>query len=157
MNLLTLTTEITMRRPIQRLEPRELCPAPPDPSPVPHPYPAIVESRRAGREFLLRHRLYQEPGGEPIHRSMTLFSFPPRWHYDVLAALDHFRACDAERDERLQDALALLEDKRRKDGTWLLQNRHRGETFFEIEEVGRPSRWNTLRALRVQRWWHERE
>ena len=84
---------------------------------------------------------------------MTLFSFPPRWYYDVLAALDYFQGCRAERDNRLQDAIDLLKAKRNPDGTWNLRNRHPGKTFFEMEDVGKPSKWNTLRALRVLKWW----
>jgi hypothetical protein len=107
-----------------------------------------------GREFLLVHRLYQDvQAGGVIDPKMVLFSFPPRWYYDVLAALDHFQACWAERDARLEDAIALLKARQTRDGTWKLQNRHAGKTFFEMETVGKPSRWNTLRALRVLRWW----
>ena len=110
-----------------------------------------------GREFLLMHRLFQDVGaGRVIDPKMTLFSFPPRWYYDVLTALDTFQACRAERDPRLQDAIALLKSKQTRDGTWKLQNRHAGKTYFEMEAVGEPSRWNTLRALRVLRWWEGR-
>jgi hypothetical protein len=84
---------------------------------------------------------------------MTRFSFPPRWHYDVLRGLDYFRECGPPRDTRLEEAIALVEARRRDDGRWLLQNRYPGKTFFELENLGEPSRWNTLRALRVLRWW----
>jgi len=108
----------------------------------------------AAREFFLVHRLFRaHRTGNIVKSAMTRFSFPPRWHYDVLRGLDHFRAAGAARDERLNDAVQLLESKRGKDGRWRLQNRHPGRTFFEMEPVGRPSRWNTLRALRVLRWW----
>jgi hypothetical protein len=118
----------------------------------------VIESQKRGQEFLLRHKLYRfEDTGEIIYKKMTLFSFPPRWHYDVLMALDYFQECGAERDERLSDAIELLRKKRRKDGTWSLQNRHPGRTFFEMEEAGKPSRWNTLRALRVIHWWESHQ
>lgn len=114
----------------------------------------VCEAQQKGREFLLEHKLYQEKHtSRMIDPKMTLFSFPPRWFYDVLAALDYFQACRAERDSRFQDAIALLRAKQSRDGTWKLQNRHAGKIFFEMETVGQPSRWNTLRALRVLRWW----
>ena len=87
---------------------------------------------------------------------MTRFSFPARWHYDVLRGLDYFRECGADWDERLTEAIQLVEKRRTRDGRWLLQNRYPGKTFFEMEEVGKPSRWNTLRALRVLRWMKNR-
>jgi hypothetical protein len=113
-----------------------------------------LAAQSKGREFLLRHRLYKEgPTGGIIHKNMLLFSFPPRWHYDVLAALDYFQMCKAERNDRLVDAIELLRRKQNKDGSWNLQNKHAGKTFFEMEAVGKPSKWNTLRALRVLSWW----
>ncbi len=106
------------------------------------------------RDFFLVHRLFRSHRtGNVVKPTMTRFSFPPRWHYDVLRGLDYFRAAGAKRDELLTDAIALLEKKRTKDGRWPLQNRHPGKTFFEMERVGKPSRWNTLRALRVLQWW----
>ncbi len=117
---------------------------------------AAIAAQKRGREFLLRHHLYKtEPASEAIDKKITLFSFPPRWHYDVLAALDYFQECRAERDERLGEAMTLLQARQSRDGTWKLQNRHPGKTFFEMEETGKPSRWNTLRALRVLKWWED--
>jgi len=114
----------------------------------------VAAAQRRGREFLLHHRLYHLPQSEQIiDKKMLLFSFPPRWHFDVLASLDYFQACRMERDERLSAAIELLVAKRNQNGSWDLQNRHAGKTFFEMEEVGKPSRWNTLRALRVLEWW----
>jgi hypothetical protein len=84
---------------------------------------------------------------------MTRFSFPPRWHYDLLRALDHFQECGAPRDGRMEEAITIIKAKQRRDGRWPLQNRHAGRTYFEMEKPGEPSRWNTLRALRVLRWW----
>lgn len=109
-----------------------------------------------GREFFLAHRLYRSHRtGKVVNAAFTRFSFPPRWHHDVLRTLDHFRASSAPYDERLEDPIALVERKRRKDGRWALQQRHPGRTFFELERVGAPSRWNTLRAFRVLRSWDQ--
>ena len=113
----------------------------------------IQTAQARGREFLLAHRLFKSHRtGQVVDARMSRFSFPPRWYYDVLRALDYFQDCAAEWDSRLEDALALLEKKRNSEGCWVLQNRHSGRTFFEMEQVGKPSRWNTLRALRVLKW-----
>lgn len=106
-----------------------------------------------GREFLLDHHLYRSHRtGEIANRAFTMLSFPPRWHYDVLRALEHFRLVDAPVDERLDDALDLLRSKQRKDGRWPVQNKHGGLVWFDMESGREPSRWNTLRATRVLRW-----
>lgn len=115
-----------------------------------------AEARAAqarGREFLLIHRLYRSHRtGEVAKAAFTRLAFPPQWHFDLLRGLDYFRACGAGYDDRLADPLALLEKKRTKDGHWLLENVYPGKSFFPLETKGRPSRWNTLRALRVLAW-----
>jgi hypothetical protein len=114
----------------------------------------IVEAQSRGREFLLVHKLFRSHRtGNIVNPAMTRFSFPPRWRYDILRALDYFQIAKAPRDERLTEAINIVEKRRRPDGRWLLQNRHSGKTYFELEKVGEASRWNTLRALRVLRWW----
>jgi hypothetical protein len=117
---------------------------------------SAVAAALRGHEFLAAHRLYRShTTGEVVSRSMTLASFPPWWHYDVLRGLDYLRSVDAPRDERFSDAIDLIRAKRRKDGTWTRQSRHSGQEWFEMEPTGQPSRWNTLRALRVLRWWDD--
>jgi hypothetical protein len=114
----------------------------------------VREAQARGREFLLVHRLFRSHRtGEIIKPIFTKFSFPPRWHYDVLRALDYFQAVGAPRDERLSDAIDIVRSTQRKDGRWTLHNRYKGKTWFEMERLGAPSRWNTLRALRVLKWW----
>jgi hypothetical protein len=111
---------------------------------------------RLAQEFILQHRLFRsDKTGQIIRSEFTKFSFPPRWHYDVLRALDFFQRINAPTDSRLGDAIDLLLSKRRPDGRWKLENHHRGREFFLLEKPGQPSRWNTLRALRVLRWWGE--
>ncbi len=115
--------------------------------------PAVEAALSAGREFFLNHRLYRSHrDGSVANQSFTKLSFPPRWHYDVLRGLDHFRHVAAPWDERAADALDVVERRRRSDGRWPVQNRHAGTVWFEMEKTGGPSRWNTLRALRVRRW-----
>jgi hypothetical protein len=118
--------------------------------------PAVQAAQRRGREFLLEHRLFRSHRtGEVIKPILTLFSFPPRWHYDILRALDYFQAVNAPHDPRLLDAIDIVRSKQREDGRWSLQNRYKGKTYFELERLGAPSRWNTLRALRVLKWWNQ--
>lgn len=108
-----------------------------------------------GREFLLLHRLFRSHRtGQVVKPAMTRFTFPPRWHYDVLRGLDYFRECGAPGDPRLDDGIALVEKRRRPDGAWLLPGRYPGRDHFLMEQPGEPSRWNTLRALRVLQWWN---
>jgi len=112
----------------------------------------LLEAASAAREFLLLHRLFRsDRTGEVIHPAFLKLSFPGRWRYDVLRALEHFRALDAW-DPRLDDALEVVARKRRKDGRWTLQAHHPGAVHERWEQAGQPSRWNTLRALRVLDW-----
>ncbi len=116
---------------------------------------AVRAAQRRGREFLLMHRLFRsDRTGEIIKPIFIRFAFPPRWHYDILRALDYFQAAGAPRDERLAEAIEIVQNTRRGDGRWSLENRWKGKTYFELERLGAPSRWNTLRALRVLKWWN---
>ncbi|MDH3730160.1 MAG: hypothetical protein OES13_03380 [Acidimicrobiia bacterium] len=119
-----------------------------------HPERAdIAEAMARGREFFLAHRLYKSHrDGRVVHPDFTKLSFPPRWHYDLLRGLNHFQAVGVSWDDRLQDAIDVLKGRRRKDGTWPVQHKHGGKVWFDMEKTGGPSRWNTLRALRVLRW-----
>jgi hypothetical protein len=89
-----------------------------------------------------------------IDSAFTQFSYPTYWHYDVLRGLDYMRAAGAAPDERMAEAIELVESKRDAEGRWLLENSHPGRMHFAMDEgEGRPSRWNTLRAMRVLRWY----
>ncbi|HKA08043.1 MAG TPA: hypothetical protein VKD71_12350 [Gemmataceae bacterium] len=115
---------------------------------------AVRAAQRRAREFLLVHRLFRSHRtGAVIKPIFIRFSFPPRWHYDILRALDYFQAVDAPRDPRLAEAIDIVRNTRGGDGRWPLQNSYKGKTYFEMERLGAPSRWNTLRALRVLQWW----
>ncbi len=113
----------------------------------------LNQSIEKAQNFLLSHNLFLDKSTlKPIKKEWLLFSYPNYWHYDILTALDYFREINFK-SESLINAIEFVQKKQNKDGTWNLQNKHKGLTYFEMEEVGKPSRWNTLRALRVLKWW----
>lgn len=113
----------------------------------------LNQSIEKAQNFLLSYNLFLDKSSKkPIKKDWLLFSYPNYWHYDILTALDYFREIDFK-SESLFDAIEFIQKKQNKDGTWNLQNKHKGLTYFEMEEVGKPSRWNTLRALRILKWW----
>jgi hypothetical protein len=115
--------------------------------------PEVTAARRRGEEYLLKRRMLRRLStGEIPDSDWTRFSFPPRWFYDALRALDYFRAAGSSPDPRMDEALNLVRSKRDTSGRWALENTHPGKVHFEMEGEGEPSRWNTLRALRVLRW-----
>jgi hypothetical protein len=121
--------------------------------------PAVTEARLRGQEYLLERRLFRRRStGEAIERDRkgdgmwTRFAFPTWWHYDVLRGLEYLRSAGAAPDERMAEAIELVASKRDGDGRWPLETRYPGAMPVETDEgEGRPSRWNTLRALRVLR------
>ncbi len=121
--------------------------------------PESRAARRAGEEYLLERRLFRRLStGEPADGDYLVFRHPSRWQYDVLRALDYFRAAadlgDGRPDPRLGDAIDHLRAKQTADGRWLLDRTPRGRVWFDLDDgVGLPSRWLTLRGLRVLRWW----
>lgn len=110
----------------------------------------ILNAEQKAVEFLLKHKLYQsQRTGEIIDPRMLRLSFPPRWRYDILRALDHFRDAGVEYDTRMSSAIEIIKSKKRKDGKWPVQEKHKGEVHFDMEKTGSASRWNTLRVLRT--------
>lgn len=116
--------------------------------------PEIAAARHRGEEYLLERALFRRLStGEVANPEFLEFAFPPRYHYDVLRALDYFRTANARHDERMRDAVQLIESKRQADGRWLAERAYEEALAFPFNEsAGEPSRWNTLRALRVIRW-----
>jgi hypothetical protein len=116
-----------------------------------------IAARRRGEEYLLERRLYRRKStGEIVNPAWLQFSFPIRWHYDVLRALEYFHSVGDVPDPRMDEAIDLLRSKQQPNGTWLLENTHPGKVHFALEHVdGQPSQWNTLRALRVLRWYDQ--
>jgi len=123
--------------------------------------PAVTEARLRGQEYILERRLLRRRStGQVIERdrkgngSWTSFAFPTWWHYDVLRGLEHLRSAGVTPDERMAEAIELVASRRDADGRWLLETQYPGVMPVETDEgEGRPSRWNTLRALRVLRWY----
>ena len=123
--------------------------------------PEVSKARLRGQEYLLERRLLRRrSSGEVIERdrkggaSWTRFAFPTWWHYDVLRGLEYLRSAGINPDERMADAIELVASKRDVDGRWPLDAQYPGVMPVEIDEgEGRSSRWNTLRALRVLRWY----
>jgi hypothetical protein len=116
--------------------------------------PEIAAARRRGEEYLLERGLFRRrSSGEVANAAFLNFAFPPRYHYDILRALDYLRNAGVAPDARVAEALRVVESRRQADGRWLLEAAHdEGLAFAFNESVGEASRWNTLRALRVMRW-----
>jgi hypothetical protein len=114
----------------------------------------VTAARRKGEEYLLKRSLHRRlTTGTTACIAFLEFAFPPTYHYDVLRALDYFRTAQAEKDERLAEALAIVKSKQKPDGRWLLDAKYDKVIAVPMTEpVNDPSRWNTLRALRVLRW-----
>jgi hypothetical protein len=125
----------------------------------------VTGARLRGQEYLLARRLFRRRStGEVIERdrkgaaAWTRFAFPTWWHYDVLRGLEYLRRAGVAPDERVAEAIALVASKRDDDGRWPLETRYPGTMAVETDEgEGRPSRWNTLRALRVLDWYSARD
>jgi hypothetical protein len=120
--------------------------------------PECLAARKRGEEYLLERKLMRRKStGEIVKPAWLQFSFPNRWQYDVLRALEYFRSVGDAPDARMDEAIELLRSKQQPDGSWLLENTHPGKVHFQLEVGdGLPSRWNTLRALRVLSWYEQR-
>ena len=122
----------------------------------------VTAARERAQEYLLERRMLRRlSSGELIDPAFTLFSFPTGWHYDVLRGLDYLRAAGVPPDARVAEAIDLVRSKRDAEGRFPLENPHESEMVnarvrdlgFDMDErEGRPSRWNTLRALRLLHW-----
>jgi hypothetical protein len=117
--------------------------------------PEIAAVRRRGEEYLLERGLFRRRStGEVANPEFLALAFPPRYHYDVLRGLDYFRSTGRRPDMSMNDAIHLIESKRQPDGRWLVDQAYDEAPAVSLREVvGEPSRWNTLRALRVLRWY----
>jgi hypothetical protein len=116
--------------------------------------PDVTAARKRGEEYLLTRGLFRRlSSGEVANPEFLELAFPPRYHYGVLRALDYLRATGAPPDPRAGDAMRLVEKRRQPGGEWLLERAYDESLALPFpESAGEPSRWNTLRALRVVRW-----
>ena len=127
----------------------------------------VTEARRRGEEYLLERHLFRslstgkviyedrkDGSGSREHPAFTRFAFPTWWHYDVLRGLEYLRRASVAPDERMADVIELVESKRDSDGRWQLEIQYPGEMPVKLDDgEGKPSRWNTLRTLRVLKWY----
>lgn len=110
----------------------------------------LVKAEENSREFILMHKLFRsDHTGEIINPGFLKFYYPCRWYYDIFKALDYFQSANVKYDKRMEEALEIVRKKRNKSGQWLLPAAHPGQVHFTMEQAGKPSRWNTLRALRI--------
>jgi hypothetical protein len=117
--------------------------------------PAVTKARKRAENYLLERRLFRSlRTGEVIDKHWLRFSFPTFWHYDILRGLDYFRNAGRKPDSRMDEAIQIVLKRRHQNGRWPLNLLHPETVPVKMETgVGCASRWNTLRALRVLRWY----
>ena len=110
----------------------------------------INQAIQSSEEFVLIHHLFRsDHTGVVINQSFLNFTYPCRWKYDILRAMDYFQNAGRSWDYRMMEAVEIIQQKRTKSGVWKMNSLHPGEQHFLMEKAGQPSRWNTLRALRI--------
>jgi hypothetical protein len=117
---------------------------------------AVSKARQRAENYLLERRMFRSlRSGEVIDKRWLRFSYPPFWHYDILRGLDYLRGAGIKPDSRVEEAIETVIERRHQNGRWPLNLLHPERIPLEMETtVGMASRWNTLRALRVLRWYH---
>ena len=112
----------------------------------------ILSAQKSSIEFILLHQLFlSDKTGKIINNDFLKLSYPCRWKYDILRAMDYFQYAGIEWDDRMKAAIDVLQTKRNNEGTWNVQAAHSGQVHVNMEKAGQPSRWNTLRVLRVMK------
>lgn len=110
----------------------------------------LIKAKLRSQEFILIHKLFRsDKTGEIINPDFLRLHYPGRWHYNILRAMDYFQLAKVKYDRRMDEAVRVITDKRNNEGKWPLAAKYPGQTHFEMEQSGKPSRWNTLTALRV--------
>jgi hypothetical protein len=110
----------------------------------------LEKAELQSHEFILMHHLFRsDKTGNIINPNFLKLYYPSRWFYDILKAMDYFQMANVKYDHRMEDAIEVIIKKRTADGLWKLAAPHAGQTHFHMEQAGKPSRWNTLRVLRV--------
>jgi len=112
----------------------------------------ILSVKKSSIEFILLHQLFlSDRTGQIINKDFLKLTYPCRWKYDILRALDFFQYTGIEWDNRMKAAIDVLKSKRNNEGSWNMQAAHPGQVHVNMEKAGKPSRWNTLRVLRVMK------
>ena len=112
----------------------------------------ILSVKKSSIEFILLHQLFlSDRTGQIINKEFLKLTYPCRWKYDILRALDFFQYTGIGWDNRMKAALDVLMSKRNNEGSWNMQAAHPGQVHVNMEKAGKPSRWNTLRVLRVMK------
>jgi hypothetical protein len=118
---------------------------------------AIQSAIKSATAFILLHQLFlSDRTGKIIHKDFLKFTYPCRWRYDILRALDYFQYAEMKWDNSMEAAMRVLEEKRNKEGTWNMQAAHPGQVHVVMEKAGKASRWNTLRAMRVLKYFNRK-
>lgn len=112
----------------------------------------IYDAIKTAVEFILIHRLFlSDHTGQIIDKNFLKLTYPCRWKYNILRAMDYFQHAGIKWDDRMTEAMAYLDKKRNKDGTWNVNAAHSGQVHVIMEKAGKPSKWNTLRMLHVKK------
>jgi hypothetical protein len=112
----------------------------------------IYDAIKTAVEFILIHRLFlSDHTGQIIDKNFLKLTYPCRWKYNILRAMDYFQYAGIKWDDRMTEAMAYLDKKRNKDGTWNVNAAHSGQVHVIMEKAGKPSKWNTLRMLRIKK------
>ena len=112
----------------------------------------ILSVKKSSIEFILLHQLFlSDRTGQIINKDFLKLTYPCRWKYDILRALDFFQYTGIGWDNRMKAAIDVLKSKRNNEGSWNMQAAHPGQVHVNMEKAGKPSRWNTLRVLRVMK------
>ncbi len=113
---------------------------------------AILSAQKSSIEFILLHQLFlSDRTGQIINKDFLKLTYPCRWKYDILRAMDFFQYAGIEWDDRMKATIDVLKSKRNNEGSWNMQAAHPGQVHVNMEKAGKPSRWNTLRVLRVMK------
>src|SRR6266576_1943917 len=117
---------------------------------------AVTKARKRGEDYLLERRMFRSlRTRKVIDKRWLRFSFPTFWHYDVLRGLDYLRNAGIKPDSHVRDAIEIVIERRHQNGRWPLNLLHPEHIPLQMEtDVGSASRWNTLRALRILRWYN---
>jgi len=115
--------------------------------------PLIQRAIRAGLDFLLSRdpAVADYPMGwnDKPSGSWRRFGFPIFYVTDTLQNLEVLTRFGLAGDPRLDAAVELVRTAQDEEGRWALHYHYTGKTWADVETKGQPSKWVTLRSLRV--------